>query len=39
MSVTVTFDPGDPNGAYAMDLSFLVPPAAQAAPVGPVRRG
>ncbi len=38
-SVAVTFDPGDPNSAYAMDLSFLVPPAQQPAPVGPVRRG
>jgi hypothetical protein len=35
-SVNVAFDPGDPNGAYAMDLSFLVPPAA---PVSAVRRG
>ena len=38
-SVNVTFDPGEPNGAYAMDLSFLVAPTAQAMPVGPVRRG
>jgi hypothetical protein len=39
-NVNVTFDPGDPNGAYAMDLSFLVAPGPQqAAPVGPVRRG
>lgn len=38
-SVAVTFNPGDPNSAYAMDLSFLVPPAQQPAPVGPVRRG
>lgn len=36
-SVNVAFDPGDPGSAYAMDLSFLVPPAPQ--PVGPVRRG
>lgn len=39
-SVPVTFNPGDPNGAYAMDLSFLVAPSPQvASPVGPVRRG
>lgn len=40
-AVPVTFNPGDPNGAYAMDLSFLVAPGPQAAaaPVGPVRRG
>lgn len=39
-AVPVTFNPGDPNGAYAMDLSFLVAPGPQAAtPVGPVQRG
>lgn len=39
-AVQVSFDPGDPNGAYLMDLSFLVPPGQQAAaPAGPVRRG
>ncbi|HWT09044.1 MAG TPA: DUF3592 domain-containing protein [Roseomonas sp.] len=39
-AVQVSFDPGDPNGPYMMDLSFLVPPGPQAAaPVGPVRRG
>ncbi|GGI97815.1 DUF3592 domain-containing protein [Neoroseomonas lacus] len=39
-SVNVTFDPGDPASAYAMDLSFLVAPAAAPAPsAGPVRRG
>lgn len=36
-SVNVTFDPGDPTSAYAMDFSFLVAPTQQ--PVGPVRRG
>ncbi len=35
-SVQVAFDPGDPNGPYAMDLSFLRVPQAE---VGPVRRG
>lgn len=34
--VDITFDPGDPDGPFAMDLSFLVAPAA---PVGPVRPG
>ena len=41
-SVAVTFDPGDPNGGYAMDLSFLRDPGPGAAPAvaaGPVRRG
>lgn len=39
-AVQVSFDPGDPNGAYMMDMSFLAPPGqAAAAPVGPVRRG
>ncbi|MEO3471753.1 DUF3592 domain-containing protein [Roseomonas sp. CAU 1739] len=37
-SVTVTFDPGDPNGPYAMDLSFLRAPQSGPAQVGPVRR-
>lgn len=38
-SVNVTFEPGNPHGAYAMDLSFLRAPEAGPAPVGPVRRG
>jgi hypothetical protein len=37
-SVNVAFDPANPNGAYAMDLSFLAAPGPQT-PVGPVRRG
>lgn len=41
-AVNIQFDPGDPNGPYAMDLSFLVPPAGggdAATVVGPIRRG
>lgn len=38
-TVPVTFDPGDPNGPYAMDLSFLRAPEAAPGPTGPVRRG